>query len=135
MKFNVNAVNVKADCEAGAWLHFNDLYEPAKKLYADNKDKYPVRVKVKGGRSEAMKDLNDEVAKVQKDSSYDTPVDKDAEIVANLLIDWENIEIDGDSKFSPEAAKKLLLMIPEFKMQILGFAITLKNFKGSAKKS
>jgi hypothetical protein len=123
----------KADSIAGAWLHLPDPYDLTQLMYADEAKTLPCRLKLYGPESDQVRAFQNEVQRLQR-SGEDITEDADTALVAAIVKDWENIGIGADTTCTKENVIALLSRYKSYKTRIALFAITLKNFKGSANK-
>lgn len=130
--FDINAFDPVADSKAGAWMHANDPYDFQKKLYADAEQTLPVEFHVLGPETEEVRDLITDINRRFGNGEADA---YDPEKCAACVTGWRNIGVGKDTACTAANVVTVLTKFNSFKLQIATYAMTLKNFKGSANKA
>lgn len=125
MSFDLADIDIKADSEAGSWLHLKDPRQ-ASPLYADKERTKPCRLHLLGPESDAVKSVSEEVNKERQKREaernvYDgagkltkrgesTPEEllaDDVKVYVAATIGWENLAFNGSEKFSKATIKAM----------------------------
>lgn len=112
--------------EEGAWLH---LCSPStdEKVYLDDKQKKPFRIKLKGCDSDVWVAFQRKAMKGKKDDRSKEDIDLgDSKLFAKLTIEWNAPPELGECNF--ENALKLYLSYKDIRMQALRFVMAQENF-------
>ncbi len=146
MTFDLATIDLKADSEAGAWIHLRDprtgLY-----IYADKEKTKPCRIHSKGPHSDAVRAVTEAVSKRREkreaeraeldargnvtkrgESTKEELVADDVEIYSAAADGWENLAFQGDEKFSKETAAKLFAALDWARTQFLQHLVSTANF-------
>jgi hypothetical protein len=116
--------------EEGAWLH---LCSPGtdEKVYADDKQKKPLRIKMKGPDSDVWTAFQRKAIKSQGSKKDDrSPEDvalEDSKLFAKLTTAWENMPAEVGER-TIENAIKLYINYKDIRMQALRFVMNQENF-------
>lgn len=118
--------------EEGAWMH---LVAPGTddKVYLDDEQKQPVRIKLKGPDSPMWVNFQRKAIRSDKkdNRSVEDVAVEDSKLFAKMTLDFENIPNDdgkGTQTFSREAAIQLYLKYKDIRMQALRFVVSQENF-------
>lgn len=119
-----------AASEEGAWLH---LCAPGtdEKVYVDDKQKQPLRVKLKGPDCDVWTAFQRKAMKSQGSKKDDrSPEDialEDSKLFAKMTTSWENMPEDVGA-CTYENAIKLYMSYKDIRMQALRFVMNQENF-------
>lgn len=135
MTFDLNIFDTNTPAENGADLHLKHPIT-GKPVYADDKNKKPVTIKLKGTDSDEYKKIiqravRDNQAKKQSQETPDFDEMKQvaAETYAKMSISWQNISVDGKAlPFNYDNAVKLYLGYAEITKQVGDFMADRRNF-------
>ena len=135
MTFDLNIFDTTTPAENGADLHLKHPITGSH-VYADDKNKKPVTIKLKGQDSDEYKKIIQRAIRENK-SKKDKPDVPDfdemkhvaAEAYAKMTISWENISVDGKSlDCNYDNAVKLYLGYAEITKQVGDFISERGNF-------
>ena len=128
----LNMFDTEKSSEDGAWLHLT-VPGTDEKAYADgDKQKKPMRIKLKGPDSNHWTSFQRKALKTDnKSKSHDDTVTEDSKLFAKMSLEFDNIpNNDGSGKleFSFENAMKLYMNYKDIRMQALRFVMSQENF-------
>lgn len=117
--------------EEGSWLHLN-VPGTEEKAYADgDKQKKPLRIKLKGPDSDAWTVFQRKAMKSQgKEKSHEDTILEDSKLFAKMTLAFENIPSDsGQSlELTQENAIKLYMNYKDIRIQALRFVMDASHF-------
>ena len=135
MTFDLKIFDTNTPAENGADLHLKHPLT-GEAVYADDKNKKPVTIKLKGTDSDEYKKIiqravRDRQAKKQSSDNpgFDEMKQAAAETYAKMTISWQNISVNGeDLECNYENAVKLYLGYAEITKQVGDFMADRRNF-------
>ncbi len=135
MTFDLNIFDTTTPAENGADLHLKHPLT-GEAVYADDKNKKPVAIKLKGTDSDEYKKIIQRIVRNNKaknkdsgEPDFDELKQAAAETYAKMTISWENISVNGKPlDFSYDNAVKLYLGYAEITKQVGDFMADRTNF-------
>jgi len=135
MTFDLKIFDTNTPAENGADLHLKHPLT-GEAVYADDKNKKPVTIKLKGTDSDEYKKIiqravrNKQAKKQSSDNpDFDEMKQVAAETYAKMTISWQNISVNGeDLECNYENAVKLYLGYAEITKQVGDFMADRRNF-------
>lgn len=118
--------------EHGAWLH---LVVPGSEelAYADAEKTKPLRIKTKGPDSKTWVEfVRASTRKEGKDKrSYDEVAREDAQLLARMTLDWENMPVGPKDEIVPfdrDVAVSVYIKYKDIRKQLLSHILDQQNF-------
>lgn len=144
--FDLATIDLKADSEAGAWIHLRDP-RTGLPIYADKEKTLPCRIHSKGPHAEDVRKVTEMVTKRREkreterneydskgaiskrgESTKDELVADDVEIYSTAADAWENLSFNGDENFSKETVAKLFTSLDWSRAQFFSHLVNTANF-------
>ena len=129
---DISAIDVRSGANEGAWLHISHP-KTSKLLYADDDCTVPIRVKVRGLESDAVREVRESARRANlaaKQGEVAVSLEElDKLIRLALIVDIEGLGDNGRPFGSTNADKERFLKLSDnINAQVLKFAEDSKNF-------
>lgn len=144
--FDLATIDLKADSEAGAWIHLRDP-RTGLHIYADKEKTLPCRIHAKGPHAEDVRAVTEKVTKQREkreaerneydakgsvvkrgESTKEELVSDDVEIYSTAADDWENLSFNGEEEFSKATVAKLFTAHDWARAQFFSHLVNTANF-------
>lgn len=126
----LNFFDTESVSENGAWLHF--VHPHTKKpVYLDKEKKKPFRMKFKGPQSDEWVSFIRKNRDSKAKPDYQDEKIKDAKVFTKMLLEWENVPVEGGeptSKMDKDYAFELFFKHKDLRDQALYHIIAHENF-------